>query len=71
VEDVVGSTIGLQFSHGSLVMFLTIVCCNHETSDRPSLLISNLKNFLEVSRKILNQNPPLPMKQQCASLLST
>ncbi len=62
VEDVVGSIIGLQSYHGNLIMLLSVVCYDHEPFHFPGLLISDLKDFLEVSRRDPNQSPPLLMK---------
>jgi hypothetical protein len=65
VEDVVGSINSLQSFHGSPIMFFTIACCNHETSNLPGILISDLKDPQEVSRRYPNQSLPFLMKQQC------
>jgi len=51
VENVVGSIIGLEISHGSPIMFLIVICCDHETSILLNILISNLKDSLEVSTR--------------------
>ncbi len=62
VENVVGSIIGLQSCHGNPIMLLIVVCYDHERSYLPGPLISDLKDFLEVSRRDPNQSPPLLMK---------